>query len=255
MRILEGKTALITGGSHGIGREIAILFAKEGANLVLNYFSSYDLNRSIQAIDKLITELSQFGQETIAIEGDISKESTVENVYLAGETKFGNIDIVVNNAGFIELSTIQDMPIELWDRTIGVHLRGTFLVSKRALPKMIFKESGSIINIASQIGQIGREEFSHYAAAKAGIIGFTKSLAREVSQFGIRANCIAPGPIATGIVKPKKNSIPTDYRKSLPLGRVGTASEVAPTALFLASDASVLYVGQTLCPNSGDVML
>lgn len=108
--------------------------------------------------------------------------------------------------------------------------------------------------MASQIGQIGRAEFSHYAAAKAGIIGFTKSLAREVSNQGVRANCIAPGPITTGIVAPKAGSLPPDYKISLPLGRAGIASEVAPTALFLASDASALYVGQTLCPNSGDVM-
>ncbi len=255
MGILSGKTALITGASHGIGKEIAKLFAQEGANLVLNYYSSYDDKRSFSTIENVVAELSQFGQQIITIEGDISNESTVEKIFSSGEDSFGGMDIVVNNAGFIELSTTQEMPLDLWDRTIAVHLRGTFLMSKRALPYMISKEKGSIINMASQIGQIGRAEFSHYAAAKSGIIGFTKSLAREVSQHGVRANCIAPGPISTGIVVPKKDSPPIDYKKSLPLGRVGIASEVAPTALFLASDASALYVGQTLCPNSGDVML
>ena len=255
MGILSGKTALVTGASHGIGKEIATIFAQEGANLVLNYLSSYDRNRSIQEVENLIHELASYGGRIISIEGDISEEATVENVYSVGEQTFGGIDIVVNNAGFIDLATTVEMPVDLWDRTIAVHLRGTFLVSKRALPYMISSGSGSIINISSQIGQIGRAEFAHYAAAKAGIIGFTKSLAREVSQLGIRANCIAPGPITTGIVAPKENSEAPDYKKSLPLGRAGIASEVAPTALFLASDASVLYVGQTLCPNSGDVML
>ena len=235
--------------------EIATIFAKEGANLVLNYLASYDRNRSIQEVENLVKELSSYGQQIISFEGDISDEVIVENIYLAGEQAFDGIDIVVNNAGFIELSTTAEMPVDLWDRTIAVHLRGTFLVSKRALPYMISTKSGSIINISSQIGQIGREEFAHYAAAKAGIIGFTKSLAREVSQLGIRANCIAPGPILTGIVAPKESSEAPDYKNSLPLGRAGIASEVAPTALFLASDASSLYVGQTLCPNSGDVML
>lgn len=255
MGVLSGKTALITGASHGIGKEIATLFAKEGANLILNYYSSYDEKRSIQNITELLADLRQYGQEVISIEGDVSIESIVEKIYVAGEKAFGGIDILVNNAGFIELATTKEMPVDLWDRTIAVHLRGTFLMSKRALPYMIMKESGSIINMASQIGQIGQSEFSHYAAAKAGIIGFTKSLAREVAQLGVRANCIAPGPISTGIVQPTKGSIPIDFKKTLPLGRVGIASEVAPTALFLASDASILYVGQTLSPNSGDVML
>lgn len=254
MGTLDGKSALVTGASHGIGREIALLFAKEGANLVLNYLASYDRNRSILEIEELVGELTAFGVTVIAIEGDVSDEKVVEFIFASGEEYFGGLDIVVNNAGFIELSSTEDMPVDLWDRTIGVHLRGTFLVSKRALPYMLSKKSGSIINMASQIAQIGRAEFSHYAAAKAGIIAFTKSLAREVSIQGIRANCIAPGPISTGIVPPKPGAPAPDYTTSLPLGRVGIASEVAPTALFLASDASSLYVGQTLCPNSGDVM-
>ena len=254
MGLLSGKSALVTGASHGIGREIALLFAKEGANLILNYLDSYDRNRSILEIEELVKELTAFGVEVVAIEGDVSEVNIVEKIFLTGEKHFGGLDSVVNNAGFIELSSTVEMPIDLWDRTIAVHLRGTFLVSRRALPYMLSKQSGSIINMASQIGQIGRAEFSHYAAAKAGIIGFTKSLAREVSNQGVRANCIAPGPITTGIVAPKVGAPPPDYLKSLPLGRAGIASEVAPTALFLASDASALYVGQTLCPNSGDVM-
>ena len=185
MGLLSGKSALVTGASHGIGREIALLFAKEGANLVLNYLNSYDRNRSILEIEELVKELTAFGVEVVAVEGDVSKEDVVENLFVTGEKHFGGLDIVVNNAGFIELSSTVEMPIDLWDRTIAVHLRGTFLISQRALPYMLSKQSGSIINMASQIGQIGRAEFSHYAAAKAGIIGFTKSLAREVSNQGV----------------------------------------------------------------------
>ena len=255
MELLLGKTALITGASHGIGREIAITFAKEGANLVLNYFAQYDQNRSIHEIDELIAELGTYGVKAIAIEGDVSQVDTVERIFLEGEKVFGGMDIVVNNAGFVELATVEEMALSLWDKTMAVHLRGTFLVSQRALPYMLAQKNGSIINMASQIAQIGRAEFAHYAAAKAGIIAFTKSLAREVSQSGVRANCIAPGPIETGIVASREGDPKPDYQKSLPLGRTGFAFEVAPTALFLASDASVLYVGQTLSPNSGDVML
>jgi 3-oxoacyl-[acyl-carrier protein] reductase len=147
------------------------------------------------------------------------------------------------------------MEVALFDQMIATHLRGTFLVTRLVLPRMLERGSGRIINIASQIGQIGRPRFAHYAAAKAGIVGFTKSLAREVGSRGVLANCIAPGPIDTGIVPVTPGEPVVDYISPLPLRRVGQPDEVAPTAVFLASPASSYYCGQTLGPNGGDVML
>jgi 3-oxoacyl-[acyl-carrier protein] reductase len=147
------------------------------------------------------------------------------------------------------------MDVGMWDDMIATHLRGTFLVTRHVLPGMLARGRGRIINIASQIGQIGRQRFAHYAAAKAGIIGFTKSLSREVGDRGVLVNCIAPGPINTGIVPQLPDQPMGDYISPLPLRRAGEPEEVAPTAVFLASDASSYYTGQTLGPNGGDVML
>lgn len=165
------------------------------------------------------------------------------------------VDILVNNAGFVTLAPVEAMEVALWDEMIATHLRGTFLMTRFVLPGMLARGDGRIINVSSQIGQIGRERFAHYAAAKAGIIGFTKSLAREVAARGVLVNCIAPGPIATGIVPEAPGEATRDYISPLPIPRVGQVDEVAPTAVFLASNAATYYCGQTLCPHGGDVML
>jgi 3-oxoacyl-[acyl-carrier protein] reductase len=255
MSQFSGKTVLVTGGSHGIGREIVMAFAREGANVVINYLSDYDLVRSLNNVSKLKDELSVFDCRVVTLSADVSDESNVISMFDQIRGEFGGVDILINNAGFVSLSTVEDMTLEEWDRMIAVHLRGTFLVTRAALPYMLAQNYGRIINMASQIGQIGRSEYSHYAAAKAGIIAFTKSLAREVSTKGVNVNCIAPGPILTGIVPVIPGRSEPNYAVSLPLGRAGIAFEVAPTALFLAGTSGDLYVGQTLGPNSGDVML
>jgi 3-oxoacyl-[acyl-carrier protein] reductase len=255
MSQFSGKTILVTGGSHGIGREIAIAFAREGANIVINYLSDYDLARSFINVSDLLVELSDFDGIALAMDADVSDESAVNSMYDEIKLHFGGVDILINNAGFVSLSTVASMTSEEWDRMMAVHLRGTFLATRAALPYMFEQKRGRIINIASQIGQIGKAEYAHYAAAKGGIIAFTKSLAREVSRRGVNVNCIAPGPILTGIVPVVPGRPVPDYETSLPLGRAGNAFEVAPTALFLAGPSGDLYIGQTLGPNSGDVML
>ena len=254
MGLLEGKTALVTGGSHGIGREVALAFAREGATVAIGHLPTYDGDRDVD-IPSLLGELASHGSPSFAGGGDVSDEGAVNRMFAELASDLGGVDILVNNAGFVSLSLVEDMSTETWDRMISVHLRGTFLSTRAALPHMLGQHHGRIINLASQIGQVGRAEYAHYAAAKGGIIAFTKALSRETAGRGVLVNCIAPGPVRTGIVPVSLGDTAVDYRGLLPLGRAGEASEVAPTAVFLASEAASLYVGQTLAPNGGDVML
>jgi 3-oxoacyl-[acyl-carrier protein] reductase len=249
MGVLVGRNALVTGSSRGIGRAIALAFAREGANVGINYRSSESDAREVAA------EIQGLGQRAAVVQADVSQEDQVHAMVELVDAEFGRIDILVNNAGFVTLSPIDRMETALWDEMIGTHLRGTFLVTRAVLPGMLDRGDGRIINVSSQLGQIGREWMAHYAAAKAGIIGFTKSLAREVVKHGVLVNCIAPGPIDTGIVPEGAGQPVTNYDQMLPIGRPGVVDEVAPTAVFLASDAASYYVGQTLGPNGGDVML
>ncbi|MDP9370383.1 MAG: 3-oxoacyl-ACP reductase FabG [Chloroflexota bacterium] len=249
---LDGKIALVTGASRGIGREIALAFAREGADVACNY------HRSPIEAEQLLAEIEALGRGAIAVPADVARLDEVERMVQATLARFGRIDVLVNNAGFATLHRIEEMPVDAWDAMIAAHLRGTFLTTRLVLPQMLERQRGWIINIASQLAYKGRENLAHYCAAKAGIIAFTKVLALEVSRCGVYANCIAPGPIETGIIRrsgPPDSEAEARFADSLPIGRVGTVDEVAPTAVFLASDDATYYVGQTLGPNGGDVML
>lgn len=249
MGVLDGKTALVTGASRGIGRAIALAFADEGADVAVNYRT-----HSAEA-DDAVRRIQDLGQRSLAVQADVSLEQPVKEMVRRVNEVFGRIDILVNNAGFVTLAPVESMDVSTWDEMIATHLRGTFLVTRMVLPGMLERRYGRIINVSSQLGQIGREWFAHYTAAKAGIIGFTKALSREVADRGVLVNCVAPGPIETGIV-PKTPGAPTkSYVDLLPIHREGQPEEVSPTAVFLASDAASYYVGQTLGPNGGDVML
>lgn len=249
MGLLEGRIALVTGASRGIGRAIALAYAEEGADVAVNFRS-----HATEA-DDVVRRIQDLGRSAISVEADVSQEDAVRQMVDRVLGEFGHIDILVNNAGFVTLAPVESMDISTWDDMIGTHLRGTFLVTRMVLPGMLERRYGRIINVSSQLGQIGREWFAHYTAAKAGIIGFTKALSREVADRGVLVNCVAPGPIETGIV-PKTPGAPTkSYVDLLPIHREGQPEEVAPTAVFLASDAATYYVGQTLGPNGGDVML
>lgn len=249
MGVLEARVALITGASRGIGRAIALAFADEGADVAVNYY------RDAGAAQEVAGRITALGRRAIVVQADVAREDQVRSMVEQVTVEFGRVDILVNNAGFVTLAPVESMEVAAWDAMIATHLRGTFLVTRMVLPGMLARGDGRIINVSSQIGQIGREWFAHYAAAKAGIIGFTKSLAREVAARGVLVNCIAPGPIATGIVPPTEGAPMRDHISLLPIRRVGDVAEVAPTAVFLASDASTYYIGQTLGPNGGDVML
>lgn len=251
MMKLKGKIAVITGAGQGIGLGIAIAFAKEGANLSLNIYE-----KQPEELKAIITELKGYGVNVIVTEGDITLESTVKSLVDTTIEVFGTIDILVNNAGIITESLVHEMPIEMWDQMLNIDLKSVFLTTKHVVPYMIKQESGRIINIASQLGQKGGVQLSHYAAAKAGVIGFTKSIALELGQYGITANCIAPGPIETPLFLGLSQSFQEQKKNELVIPRIGKVNEIAPTAVLLASDPDGnIYTGQTLGPNSGDVMI
>ncbi len=249
---LKGRTAFITGGVTGIGRAIALAYASEGARVAVNHIG---MESQALALAEELREKSK--QDVLALEGDVSCQEQVQHMIETVEKRFGKIDILVCSAGIDQKVSLVDMTVEDFDRILGVDLRGVFLCCKFAVPGMIEHGYGRIINITSQLGQIGGVNTSHYSAAKAGVIGFTKSLARELGAYGITANCIAPGPVATDMFL---KSIPVQWQeeklKALPIGRIGNPCEVAPAAVLLASDPDgSFFTGQTLGPNGGDVML
>ena len=238
-------TAIVTGAGSGIGQAIALRLAADGYNVLVNDFR-------LQAAQ---ATAAQIGAKAVAIGGDVSVEADVASMVAAAEAAFGPVTHLVNCAGHVHQGKFTDLTVGDFDRMIAVHLRGTFLCTHAVLRGMLARGSGVIVNIASQLGQIGGIELVHYSAAKAGIIGMTKALAREVSAQGVRVNAVAPGPINTPLVR----SLSEDWQRAkaaeLPLGRFGEPEEVANTVAFLCSPQASLFVGQTLGPNSGDVML
>ncbi|WP_028060208.1 SDR family NAD(P)-dependent oxidoreductase [Candidatus Solirubrobacter pratensis] len=249
MEKLLDRVAIVTGGARGIGGAIATAFAGEGADVVIADRLGEDAARPV------LDAVADAGRRAVFVHTDVSDEASVRAMVDRAYEEFGEIDVLVNNAGTFGQFFLQDLAVEEWDRVIGVNLRGVFLCTRMVLPRMLDRGRGKIINVASQLGQIGGTEMVHYSASKAGVIGFTKALAREVSTKGIHVNAIAPGPILTDMMAEETDEWAAQKLSELPIGRFGEVHEVAPTAVFLASDESSYYVGQTLCPNGGDVML
>ena len=244
----RSRIALVTGAGSGIGRAIAEKLAQNGERVVVN-----DLNP--ETADEVAAGIKEWGGEAAAAPGDVSDAESVQRIVAATHEAYGSPEILVNNAGFLQQKRFVDLTVEDFDQMIAVHLRGTFLCTRAVLPEMLSRGSGIIVNVASQLGQIGGIELCHYSSAKAGIIGLTKSLAREVSEHGVRVNAVAPGPINTELVLGLSEEWRNAKAAELPLGRFGEPWEVAETVAFLVSEGAALYVGQTLGPNSGDVML
>ncbi len=246
---LAGKIALVTGGSRGLGRGIAEGFAAEGAKVVVNYLKD---EKSATAV---VETIKNSGSDAIAIRADVGEVADVTRMIDTAVKKFGMIDILVNNAGMLNSSKLADMSVETWDDMIKVHLRGMFLCTRFVIPYMLKQKSGKIIIMSGTFGVTGGAEFTHMSAAKAGMIGFTRALAREVGHDGINVNCIAPAIIRTDLY----NFMPADVRDAVvgayPLGRVGEVADVVATALFLAAKDGDYFTGQTLCPAGGDVMV
>lgn len=241
-------TAIVTGAGSGIGRAVAARLASDGYAVLVN---DLDPGRA----GAVAAEIASAGGRVASAGGDVSSEADVEAIVAAARTAFGPVTLLVNNAGFVHQALFENLAPADFDRMFAVHVRGTFLMMRAVLPAMLAAGSGVIVNVASQLGQIGGIELVHYSGAKAAIVGMTKALAREVSARGVRVNAVAPGPINTPLVM----ALSEDWRKrkaaELPLGRFGEPEEVAATVSFLASPAASLFVGQTLGPNSGDVML
>jgi len=246
---LLDRVAIVTGGARGIGGAIATAFAAEGADVVIADVLGED------AAEPVLSAIAAAGRRGLLVRADVSDEQQVRALVDRTYAEFGAVDILVNDAGTFGQFFFHELPVEEWDRVLGINLRGVFLCTRFVLPRMLDRGSGNVINVASQLGQIGGVEMVHYSASNAGVIGFTKALAREVSAKGIRVNAIAPGPILTAMMAEEPEEWPARKPGALPIGRFGEVHEVAPTAVFLASDESSYYVGQTLCPNGGDVML
>jgi 3-oxoacyl-[acyl-carrier protein] reductase len=246
---LGGKIALVTGASRGLGRGIAEGFAAEGAKVIVNYV------KDEKAANEVVAGIKKMSSDAIAIRANIGEPDQVNAMVDSAVKKFGTIDILVNNAGMLNSSKLADRSVETWDEMIKVHLRGMFLCTRFVVPHMLKQKSGKIINMSGTFGVSGGAEFTHMSAAKAGMIGFTRALAREVGHDGIHVNCIAPAIIRTDLY----NFMPEDVRDSIvgayPLGRVGEVEDVVKTALFLATKDGDYFTGQTLCPAGGDVMV
>jgi 3-oxoacyl-[acyl-carrier protein] reductase len=246
---LRDRVAIVTGGARGIGGAIAAAFAAEGADVAIADVLAEDVAAPV------LSAIAAAGRRGVFVPTDVSDEDEVGAMVGRVRSELGEIDILVNNAGTFSQVFFQDLTAEEWDRVLGVNLRGCFLCTRSVIPAMLERGTGAIINVASQLGQIGGTEMVHYSASKAGVIGFTKALAREVSGRGVRVNAIAPGPILTEMMAQETEEWANQKLAELPINRFGEVHEVAPTAVFLASDDASYYVGQTLGPNGGDVML
>ena len=247
---LAGKVALVTGGSRGIGEAIVYALAEEGADIGVNYVKNKELaERVCENIRK------KNGVNAIALRADVSIPAEVQEMVDTMLKEFGKIDVLVNNAAIVSRGKLVDTSLEEWNRVLNTNLTSIFLCTKAVLPSMLERREGRIINIASDIAQIGGAERSAYCAAKGGVIAFTKAVAHEVAKDGVLVNCIAPGGIETEMFASNSEEWLKSKRSSLPLRRFGLPGEVAPSVVFLASSDGNLYVGQTLGANCGAVML
>ena len=243
---LKDKVAIVTGGSRGIGRAAALALAAQGAKLVVNFAHSSD------AAEAVVQEIEESGGEAIALQADVSQNEAVENLIKQTLTKYKRIDILVNNAGITQDTLLLRMKPEQWQAVIDLNLTGVFLCTKAVSKTMLKQRSGRIINIASVAGQMGNPGQANYSAAKAGVIGFTKTVAKEMAQRGVTVNAVAPGFIETDMTHDLKSE---EIIKFIPLGRYGKPEEVAGTIRFLAADPAAAYItGQVFNVDGGMVM-
>lgn len=240
---LKGKTALITGASQGIGRVTAITLAKEGADIIINYIGNLD------AANKVVEEIKNLGVDSIAVKADVSNPQEVEKMFNTIKEKFKKIDILVNNAGIVKDRTLKNMAQDEWQAVIDINLTGTFNVTKNALA--MIEDRGRIINISSVAGRCGNFGQCNYAASKAGIIGFTKSLAKELGKREITVNAVAPGFIETDMTKDLPFFKKKIIKALIPLKELGKPEDVANAIAFLASDKASYITGEIINVGGG----
>ena len=244
---LEGKLALITGGARGIGKEIAMLFANEGANIAI-----CDVN--LEEAQKTAKEIENLGRQSLAFKADVTSSSQVQDMTDKILDKFNKIDILINNAGITKDNLLLRMSEEDWDKVIAVNLKGTFVCTKIVSRAMLKQRFGRIVNLASIIGIMGNAGQANYAASKAGIIGLTKSVAKELASRNICVNAIAPGFIMTDMTAKLPEEVQKKMLSVIPLARFGEAKDVADLALFLSSEGSSYITGQVIQVDGGMLM-
>tara|TARA_Y100001968_G_scaffold233300_1_gene216224 strand:- start:165 stop:917 length:753 start_codon:yes stop_codon:yes gene_type:complete len=245
-RLLEGQTAIVTGASRGIGKAIAISLAKEGAEVIVNY------STSVENANKVVSEIESFGGKACHIQADISDENSVNEFIKRVLSKNNKIDLLINNAGITKDGLLMRMKSEDWQKVLNLNLNGVFYCTKAVSRQMLKQKKGRIINITSVVGLMGNPGQANYSAAKAGVIGLTKSAAKEFASRGITVNAVAPGFIATDMTKELNSEA---ILSAIPLGRFGNPEDVAGAVRFLAADPSAAYItGQTLQVDGGMVM-
>ncbi|MDZ7934421.1 MAG: 3-oxoacyl-[acyl-carrier-protein] reductase [Emticicia sp.] len=245
MTLLQNKVALITGASRGIGREIAKKFAEQGASVAFTYLSSIEKGQALEA------ELAAYGVKAKGYRSDASDFAAAEQLVVDVVADFGTLDILVNNAGITRDTLLMRMSEDQWDEVLRVNLKSVFNLTKAATKPMMRAKSGSIINMTSVVGLMGNAGQANYSASKAGIIGFTKSIAKELGSRNIRSNAIAPGFIETEMTGELNEKALEDWLKNIPLKRAGQGEDVANACVFLASDMSKYITGQTLQVDGG----
>ncbi|UAL49136.1 3-oxoacyl-[acyl-carrier-protein] reductase [Sutcliffiella horikoshii] len=246
--MLKGKTAVVTGASRGIGRAVALELAEQGANVVVNYSGS-----EAKAYE-VVEAIKEMGSEAIAVRCNVGNMEDVQAMMKEALTQFGTIDILVNNAGITRDNLLMRMKEDEWDDVININLKGVFNATKAVTRQMMKQRSGRIINIASIVGVMGNAGQANYVAAKAGVIGLTKSTARELASRHITVNAIAPGFITTDMTDKLTEDVKTEMLKQIPLARFGEAKDIASVVSFLASEKSAYITGQTLHVDGGMVM-
>lgn len=245
---LGNKVAIVTGGSRGIGRAVALQLAKNGAKVAVNYAGNAKAGQEV--VDMIVAQ----GGEAVAIQGDIANAEAVESLVKQTLERFGRVDILVNNAGITRDTLLMRMKEDDWDSVLDTNLKGIFLCTKAVSRIMMKQKSGKIINMTSVVGIMGNAGQANYAAAKAGVIGFTKSMAKELATRNITVNAIAPGFITTDMTAVLSDQVKDDLTKSIPLAKLGSPEDVAYAVVFLASDYANYITGQTLNVDGGMVM-
>ncbi|MGE7601834.1 3-oxoacyl-[acyl-carrier-protein] reductase [Peribacillus sp. NPDC097675] len=246
--ILEGKKALVTGASRGIGREVALELARQGADVAVNYAGSE------AKANEVVEEIKAIGRKAFAVQCDVSDSESVTSMIKEVMEQFGRVDILVNNAGITRDNLLMRMKEEEWDSVINTNLKGVYLCTKAVTRQMMKQRSGKIINMASIVGVMGNAGQANYVAAKAGVIGLTKSTAKELASRGIMVNAIAPGFISTDMTEELTEDVQKAMLSQIPLARFGNPKDIASVATFLASEASSYMTGQTLHVDGGMVM-